>query len=203
MIGSRPRSWRLDKICWQGEQVASKSESPDVVERHEPELLNDSCWDDRQVSGRIDLSGHFKNGLGFCGTPQRHMHERGRRAHLPVVGVSNHQTPLLGSSRGEGNGHRGRRYIGDQPNIDGNVSGSRVGLQCNGDLVVPFCNDASLVDGDILATMGSQERRQEPEKRTSLLVPCMRGRFFELEVWGGEGDQFFHKEVLKYCGVQS
>ncbi len=57
---------------------------------------------DRKIGGRIDLGGHFNSDRSPAGGTQRHMDKGSRGSHLLVVGVSNDQSPLPGSSRRAG-----------------------------------------------------------------------------------------------------
>src|SRR4051812_49107998 len=61
-----------------------------------------------------------------------------------------------GEETGRGNTRRNTWFIRDQPDIDRDVAGQRVGPLCHVDLVRPLGDDASLADGDVSTSMGRQ-----------------------------------------------
>jgi hypothetical protein len=55
--------------------------------------------------------------------------------------------------------YRPRRVIGDQPDIDRDVSGASVGQLRHFDLIRPVGDDAPMMHGDVSTTVGGQKRR--------------------------------------------
>ena len=64
-------------------------------------LLDEPPWNDREISGRIDLGRYGDPGGSPTGWAHRHMHEGCWGAYLLVICVSNHHIPGPGSSRGK------------------------------------------------------------------------------------------------------